>query len=304
MHGISKLTWHNGDLRATEDISPSISSVSLHLGLGVFDGMMAYRRADGLHLFRAEDHLKRFVNGCKRMDFRLRWNEADLYDAIISLLAGLGAGNFYIRPIGYRGAPQIFLTGTENEPVDVSIFAVPVEVGDRTERRCAISHVRRTPPSSIPVEWKICGSYANSYLARREVEGRGYDDAVLLDQEGNISEASAANLFFVRGGELWTPALNGSVFPGITRRAVIDLAADLGLRVSETVLTMRDLSTFDAAFMSSTLLELRPISWIGDYSFSRWNDVYRAIEARFGELTSGAGAPIPSEDVPIRTSAC
>jgi branched-chain amino acid aminotransferase len=248
---------------------------------------MAYGNNGEFHPFRLRSHLQRLLQGAGKMGFRSPWGLAELTAGIESLLEHLDSrGTFYIRPIVYRGAQHLWLTGIDDVPVDVTIIAVPVERGRRETQRLQLSPIQRIPGTSIPVQWKTSGSYVNSYLCRRAANAMGYDDGVMLDRTGRLVEASAANVFFLRGGELVTPALSEDVFPGITRATVLDLAREINLQVAEQDIHPCDLVSMDAAFISSTLLELRPVAELGGITFNSVESrPLRRIIAAFDDLT-------------------
>jgi branched-chain amino acid aminotransferase len=264
----SDLAWHNGKLVDREAAAPSIASHSLHLGIGVFDGMMAYWNGDHHLVFRQAAHLSRFRAGAARMGLEVRWSETELAAGIAALLERQSGVTVYVRPIAYRGGPQINITGSAAMPVDVAIFTVVAPRNTQRSLRCRISPYQRISAQAIPVHWKICGSYVNSYLARREAEGAGYDEAILLDRNGLIAEASAANIFFLAGSKLVTPAVTHDIFPGITRQVILEWANSCGVETEEVAIRPDTLAAFDGAFLCSTLMEIAPITSIDDVSYA------------------------------------
>jgi branched-chain amino acid aminotransferase len=278
--------WYNGELTALEAGAPSIASITFHLGTGVFDGLMAYWNNDRYLLHCAEDHLVRFRRGANRMGLTFRWTVEQLRDGIEALLAVEPKGTQYVRPIVYRRAPELWVTGSEGRPVDVSIFTVRVDATSSSLLDCHVSPVERISCRSIPGQTKVCGAYVNSFNARRTAEQAGYHDGIMLDRHGRITEASAANVFFVAGDSLLTPQLNEDVFPGITRKVVQKLAADLGIRVIESDLYPQQLQEIDGAFLCSTLMEIRGIAKLDKRILATAeNPVYRSIVDAFAVLT-------------------
>lgn len=210
MTNVSKYCWYNGDIHNREDGAPSIASISFHLGIGVFDGMMAYWNRDHYYLHRAEDHLVRFCQGAERMGLTFPWSPEQMMAGINDLLSAEPIATQYIRPIAYRRAPELWVTGSEGRPVDVSIFTVRTD-GHRDiddPISCELSTVERISSRSIPAQTKVSGSYVNSFHARRLAEKSGYDDGIMFDREGRLAEASAANVFVVSGERVLTPPLN------------------------------------------------------------------------------------------------
>jgi branched-chain amino acid aminotransferase len=194
-----------------------------------------------------------------------------------------------VRPIAFRPDASIRVTDSDSMRVDVVILAVTPPRDVDAPLSCATSRYRRVSRDAIPLEWKICGAYVNSYLARRDVQQRGFDDAILLDSSGRIAEASAANVFFHAGDELVTPSLDGDIFPGLTRSTVISLAREAGLRVVERTMRAEEMSTFDGAFVCSTLMELRRIARIDEHHFqSHVSGVFTELVSRFRAVTHRA----------------
>jgi branched-chain amino acid aminotransferase len=283
---LPRYAWRNGSLAPIEEAGPSIGSMSLHMGLAVFDGLMAYWNSERYRLHYARPHLERLHNGSARMGFPPPWSVEQLYAGIEDLLDAIPEADYYIRPTAYRGANHLWLTGIEEIPVDVSIMALPASRDVDAGLRCHISPVQRVSSQAIPVSWKVSGTYVNSYLSREAAAARGYHDGIMLDREGRICEASAANVFFVIAGKVVTPMLSPDVFPGVTRRIVIDLLKGLDVEVEELALYPCDDIAADAAFITSTLLEIRPIDELhGHEMASSRNEIFLKLRQRFRELT-------------------
>lgn len=261
----SKFGWFNGQLVEREAGAPSIASISFHLGLGVFDGMMAYWNRDHYYVHRADEHLRRFCDGAERMGMKIPWSVDHLRMGIEELLAHEPKGTQYVRPIAYRRGPELWVTGAEGRPVDVSIFTVRTDAHRDIDDpiRCQVSGIERVSSLSIPRQIKVSGAYVNSFHARRTAEAAGFDDGIMFDRDGRLAEASAANVFAIMEGRLLTPPLNPDVFPGITRQTVIDLARADGIDVAESNIERATLEHADGLFLSSTLMEIRGVSRLG-----------------------------------------
>ncbi|NER31341.1 MAG: branched chain amino acid aminotransferase, partial [Symploca sp. SIO1C4] len=211
MFDASPLSWHNGKIVPREQAAPSVASHSLHLGIGVFDGMMAYWNRDHYYIHQIKEHLYRFQQGAQKMGLNLPWTIDELRSGIQSLLEEIPQKDYYIRPIVYRSVPQINVTGSDDMPIDVAIFGVTAPRNIDKALICHISPYERVSSLAIPVSWKICGTYVNSYLVRRAAEAKGFDDGIMLDRQGRIAEASAANLFLLQGNTLVTPQLTPDI---------------------------------------------------------------------------------------------
>ncbi|MDE3857067.1 aminotransferase class IV [Sinorhizobium meliloti] len=292
MSDVHPLVWRNGSLVEIGEASPSIASISFHMGTGVFDGMMAYWTEKGHHVFKGDEHFSRFLSSAENMGMPTGWTASKLQSATLDILKTGGASTYYIRPIAYRGGPELWLTGAEGRPVDVSIFAVPVDGSLNKPLICHYSKIERISNAAMPISWKVCGLYVNSYLARRNAERAGFDDGLMNDRHGFVSEASASNVFFIKKNRLLTPKLSGDVFPGITRKTVISICREHNIDVTEASLSRQELDV-DGAFLCSTLMELRPITRLGDALLDTLNlDIYRAISSAFSSMTRGRRLPL------------
>jgi branched-chain amino acid aminotransferase len=282
----SHYAWFNGGIAAREAGAPSIASISFHLGTGVFDGLIAYRNDDHYYAHRIEQHLLRFRAGASRMGLEIPWSVTQLADGIGELLRLEPLGTQYVRPIVYRRAPELWVTGSEGRPVDVSIFSVRVERDCDVPLTCHISPVERISSRAIPQQTKVSGAYVNSFSARRAAESAGFNDGIMLDREGRVTEASAANFFAIRAGRLLTPPLNPDVFPGVTRLTILEIARNLGIDATEVDLRADDLGDLDGAFLCSTLMEVRGISRLGERALPTFeNEMFAAVVRAFREIT-------------------
>ena len=283
----SEYAWFNGELVLREAGAPSIASINFHLGTSVFDGMMAYWNGDHHYIHRGEPHFVRFREGAARMGLSVPWSVEQMLEGTRQLLAAEGETTQYVRPIAYRRAPELWVTGSEGRPVDVSIFTVRVKREIDTALKCHISPVERISSRSIPGQIKVSGAYVNSFNARKAAEVAGFQDGIMLDREGRVAEASAANCFVIKGGQLWTPPLNSDVFPGITRQVVLELARQLGIECVEQDLRPDDLRGIDGAFLCSTLMEIRGLSVLDDQPLgTEEHEIYRALVQAFRRMTA------------------
>jgi branched-chain amino acid aminotransferase len=282
----SEHAWFNGEIGARELGAPSVASINFHLGTSVFDGLMAYWNREHYYLHCGLQHLIRFREGSARMGLNIPWSVDELLEGVHNLLEMEPVGTQYVRPIAYRRAPELWVTGAEGRPVDVCIFTVRTERDCDAAMTCHISPIERISSRAIPKHTKVSGAYVNSFNARRTAESSGFADGILLDREERITEASAANFFAISGTTLWTPPLNPDVFPGITRLVILDLAAKLGIECRQRDLRRDDVAHMDGAFLCSTLMELRALSRIGDTVLHTQElPVYQQTVAAFRALT-------------------
>ncbi|MBD2092011.1 aminotransferase class IV [Microcoleus sp. FACHB-1515] len=280
---LQPLIWHNGDLVPREQADPSIASHSLHLGIGVFDGIMAYRNQDHYYIHRLAAHLDRFRHSAQQIGLGFSWSTEELTSGISALLAALPAQTYYLRPIAYRAVPH--LNFREEMPVEVSILVVGIDRDRTAPIACHVSPYQRISGLAVPIRLKLCGTYINSYLSRRTAEQQGFQDAILLDAEGRITEATAANLFLLQGDRLLTPALTPSIFPGITRATIFELCDRLGIEAIEANLTIADLNSCEGGFLAATMIELKPLGAIHPHRYDSANHpLFQQILQEFQEI--------------------
>jgi branched-chain amino acid aminotransferase len=264
---MSEQVWFNGTLTTPDRASPSVASNTLHLGVAVFDGIMAYANSDGWYCHLLHEHLDRFLTGAERMDLHLQWAIDQLAGGIEQLLQTVAYRTHYLRPIAYRTAAEVFFD-VDEESSSACIFAVPVSRDVDVPYRCQLSPIQRVRHEAIPASWKISGAYANSYLAERTAREMGYDTGIMLNAAGFVCEASSSNLFFIENDRLVTPRVDADLFPGLTRRLLMRQARCRGVEVIERDIRVEELQTFDGAFLCGTLSEVRAINCIGSWEYS------------------------------------
>jgi branched-chain amino acid aminotransferase len=239
---------------------------AFNYGTGVFEGIRAYwnTEEEQLYVFKLKEHYERMHNSCHILSIELRYSVAELCDITIELLRRSQArGDIYIRPIAYKSGEVIGVRLHDIED-DFTVTCVPLAKYIAAEvARCKISSWRRMDDASAPVRAKITGIYVNSALAKTEVVMDGYDEAILLNADGHVSEGSGENLFLVRNGVLITPSVSDNVLEGITRDFVMQLAREeLGIPVVERTIDRSELFVADECFMTGTAAEISPIGEI------------------------------------------
>ena len=233
---------------------------ALHYGTGVFEGVRAYPSDNNLYLFRIKEHLERLFRSAKLYYLESKHDLADLSNAIVDLLrANKMKGKTYIRPLIYVGYGGIGLNFT-GFPIHAAICAVNFDhYFDKSSVKICTSSWRRISEQSTPPLSKACGNYLNSVLGKIDALKNGYDDAILLDHEGLVSEGTGENIFIVQEGKLHTPTISSSILNGITRDSVITLANDLGIEVIERNIARTELYTCEEAFFTGTAAEVTSI---------------------------------------------
>jgi len=289
----SKWVWSNGEIVPWVDATTHVSAHGLHYGSGVFEGMRCYETPEGPAVFRLDAHLERLFTSASVYGLEIPFASEQLTDAICDLIQRNEFTSCYVRPLCYFGSSSLGLHPAKC-PVEVVILAWPWASylgaeGLKHGVRITVSPWRKFHSRMIPTTSKACGQYLNSILAVRDAFSRGFDEALLLDIEGNIAEGSGENLFIVRDGALFTNDEQHSILMGITRDSVIQIACDLGYSVKTKALSLEDLISADEAFFTGTAAEVTPIREVDGVSI---NDGLRGpiteqIQNEFFSITSG-----------------
>ncbi|MCB0047330.1 MAG: branched-chain amino acid transaminase [Caldilineaceae bacterium] len=249
-----------------EQAQVSIMTHTFNYGTGCFAGIRAYWNDDTgeLNVFRLEDHYKRFLESANLLRAELPYTPADLSAVTLELLAREGwRQDAYIRPLHYK-TDEIIGVRVHGLTDAVAIFSVPM--GDYLARggiHACVSSWRRVDDNAIPARGKIIGAYANSSLIKSDAVLSGFDEAIVLNQDGHVSEGSAANLMLIRDGALITPPITDNILEGIVRRSLMTLAREeLGLTVVERSIDRSELYRADEAFFCGTGVQIAPIARI------------------------------------------
>jgi branched-chain amino acid aminotransferase len=261
--------WFSGGLVDWADAKIHVGSHGLHYGTGVFEGIRCYRTERGPAVFRLPEHLKRFENSARLLYMTLPYSVEELREAIHETIAVNGLDECYVRPIAFYGYGELGVhTGTN--PVEVVIMCYPWgaylgEEGQKAGITAMISSWKRVGPNTIPHVAKATGIYLNSMLATHEARRAGYDEAILLTDDGYVADGPGENVFVVQGNVIATPPLSTSILPGITRETIMQIARDdLGYSVVEKSLIRPDLYLADEVFMSGTATEVAPVRSVDD----------------------------------------
>ncbi len=254
--------YHGGEMVKMGEIQLSPATHALNYGTGVFEGIRAYwnERRGALQVLKLREHYERFERSCRMLRIDLPHTVDELCDITLEILRrNAPREDTYIRPLAYKAAASVGVKLAVEE--ELSIFTVPMgNYVELTGLRCCISSWRRTPDTAIPARGKLTGSYINTALAVDEAQRAGYDDAIFLTQDGHVSEASAANIFLLRKGELVTPPVTADILEGITRDAVMELAQkELGRPVDERDVDRTELYAADEVFLTGTGYQIAPV---------------------------------------------
>jgi branched-chain amino acid aminotransferase len=283
--------WMNGELVDWDDAQVHVGVHGLHYGSGVFEGIRCYDTSRGPAVFRLTDHMRRLETSGSLIHMRLPYTVEELVQATHELLGANGLPACYVRPIAFYGYGTLGVPPRQN-PVYVAIMSWPWGTylgADALEKgiRCKISSWRRVGPNTIPHAAKATGVYLNSMLAVTEANRAGYDEALLLTEDGYVGDGSGENIFVVKGGILYTPDLSASILPGITRDSVVQIAADLGYEVRPKPLIRTDLYAADELFMTGTAAEVTPIRSVDDHEIGDPGPVTRAIQSTYLDTVTG-----------------
>jgi len=256
--------WMDGKLIPWEEATVHVLTHTLHYGLGAFEGIRCYLQKDGgSAVFRLTEHVERLFHSALIGGFEIPFTHAQVTEAILETLRANGLREAYIRPLAFIGAGPMGVLFTPENPVRlcIAVWTWGAYLGDEGVKngiRVKTSSYMRHHVNAMMTKAKICGNYVNSVLAKKEAVQLGYDEALMLDSAGFVSEASGENIFMAKKGALKTTPLT-SILPGITRDSVITLAVDKGIRVVEERFTRDELYTADEAFFTGTAAEITPV---------------------------------------------
>lgn len=288
-----KKIWMDGKLVDWDQACVHVLTHTLHYGMGVFEGIRCYRCASGRSaVFRLEDHLDRLLSSAHIATITIPFSKEELEEAVLLTLKANDLEEGYIRPIAFIAeSPMGVYPKDYKVRVAVAVWpwgAYLGEEGVRNGIRAKISSFTRHHVNVSMTKAKICGNYANSFLAKKEAVDAGYDEAILLDTEGYVCEASGENIFIVRNRVLKTPPLT-SILPGVTRDAVLHIATDMDVRVVEERFTRDELYSADEAFLTGTAAEITPIREVDGRKMGKDppGEITRSLMKRFFDIVRG-----------------
>jgi branched-chain amino acid aminotransferase len=260
--------WVDGRLVDWEDATIHLLSHALHYGSGVFEGIRTYQTTRGAAIFRLDEHVRRLFRSAHLYHMTIPYAQGELMEACAETVRGNGLEACYIRPVVFRDGGGMSLNPLQNSIV-VAILAWEWgaylgEDGLENGVRAKISSWKRNDHNTLPPGAKATGQYINSQLAKIEAVMAGYDEAILLNHTGHITDGSGENVFIVEDGALHTPPISAGCLDGITRASVMQIARDIGCEVVERDLSRFDLYTADEAFFTGTAAEVTPIREVDD----------------------------------------
>ena len=259
--------WYNNELVDWADAKIHVLSHGLHYASCVFEGERVY---DG-SIFKLEEHTTRFFHSAKRLGFEIPYSEKEINSACNKIISTQNVTNGYVRPFAWRGSEMMQISAQQTK---IHVAIATWEWGSYFDPKLKtngiklnISSWRRPSPNSIPWDSKASGLYMICTLSKHEAEQQGFTDSMMLDHEGNIAEATGANIFFKdKDGDLHTPTPD-SFLDGITRRTVIKIAKSKGIKVHERKIAPTELTNFVGCFLTGTAAEVTPVSCVADNQF-------------------------------------
>ncbi len=260
--------WMNGELVDWGDATIHVGVHGLHYGTGVFEGIRAYETSKGPSVFRLAEHLQRLHASAKLLYMEIPFSVEEIRSGVHELVRANGLPSCYIRPIAFFGYGSLGVH-TRGNPVETVVMSWPwgAYLGEDSLSKgitAKISSWTRVGPNVIPHVAKATGIYLNSMLATTEANRGGYDEAILLTDQGFVADGPGENIFVVKDGRILTPPLSTSILPGITRESVIEIAGDHGYVVEEADIIRTDLYLADELFMTGTAAEVTPVRAVDD----------------------------------------
>jgi branched-chain amino acid aminotransferase len=262
--------YHDGAFLRAGEVRLGPGTQGLHYGTGVFEGIRAYLdpRVSCLHILKAAEHYRRMLDSALLLRLRIDHTARELVEITGELLRrNEHRGDVYIRPLAYKLALEPGTAfGVRLRGVSTGLTILSMPMGDYIPRsgiRCAVASWRRIPGSSLPARAKITGGYASNALAVDEATAAGYDDAILLNQRGEVAEASTANVFIVSGGRVVTPGADADLLEGITRAIAIEILRDeIGIQAEQRAVARSELYSADEVFLTGTGCQIVPVTEI------------------------------------------
>ena len=285
--------WMNGKLIPFKNAKVHVLTHALHYSTAVFEGIRCYNTTNGSAIFRLPEHVDRFFNSAKMYGMKMRYSKKQISNAIIKTVKTSGLKECYIRPLAYYGYGTMGLTPTLNK-VDVSIACWKWKMGESkagkfSGAKCKISKWIRIDSKSQPMQSKSAANYSNAALARVEALKSGYDEAIMLNNKGNVAEGSAENIFVVKNGIIKTPPLDADILNGITRNSVIQLIKKEHMKLVEKNITVNELLKADEVFMTGTAAEVKSVTKIDKNSIGNGGvgEITKELQKSFMNIVMG-----------------
>ena len=292
MKEIGKI-WMNGKLVPFKNAKVHVLTHALHYSTSIFEGIRCYNTPNGSAIFRLPEHIDRLFNSAKLYSMKIPYSKKQISDGIIKTVKASKLKECYIRPLAYYGYGTMGLTPIKNN-VDVSISCWEWKMGESkagkfSGAKCKISKWIRIDSKSQPMQAKSAANYSNAALARMEALNSGYDEAIMLNNNGNVAEGSAENIFVLKNGKITTPPLDADILNGITRDSVIKLLNANGKKVIQKDISINNLFSADEIFMTGTAAEVKSVTKINNKRIGtgRIGPVTKDLQKSFMDVVMG-----------------
>ena len=284
----AEFIWFDGRFVKWDEATVPIMTHALHYGTAVFEGIRAYASRNNLYVFKLKEHMERLHRSASVYSIALNYTAKELCEATTKLLKKTGLReSCYIRPLTFVGLHGIDLNITRESPTHTAIIIFPLAKYFNGEGiKACVSSWRRIHDTAIPPMAKAAGNYLNSILATQESKRNGYDESILLDRDGYVSEASGENIFLVRNNNIYTPSIASSALEGITRDTAITIAKHLGYKVKERSISRTELYIADEIFLTGTAAEIVAVISIDDRTIGNGKEgsVTKSIREKYSEI--------------------
>jgi len=289
----TEFIWRDGEFIRWQDATLHLLSTAVQFGTSMFEGIRSYDTPKGPCVFRLDTHVERLFHSCRIYRMEPEYSQQEIIDACLATVARNGLTDCYIRPIVLRGYGSAGLH-PDDSPIETYVATWPwgaylgVDALENGVDVC-VSSWARPARNTFPVQAKAAGHYNNAQLIKMEAVANGYSEGLVLSTDGRLSEGGGQNVFLVRGGTLVTPELDGTLLRGVTRDAVITMAADLGIEVQERPVPREDLYTADEVFFTGTATEVTPIRSVDRITVGegKAGPVTKAVQKRFLGVVKG-----------------
>lgn len=286
--------FFEGKFVKTEDAKVSIMTNALQYGTAFFGGIRGYKneKKGFISLFRLSDHFERFTSSQKILGVEIPYSKEKLVKIALDLVKKNKPNtDIYLRPFAYASSPGLSPNLAADCKFEFALYMIPLGDYLPTDKGLSVcvSSWRRVSDNSVPSRIKPSGAYINSALARKEAEDRGFDEAIMLTESGNVAEGSAENIFMVRDGVLITPLVTDDILEGITRKSILQIAKDLGIPTLERTIDRTELYIADEVFFSGTGVQVSWVSRIDGRAVGsgKRGEIATKIQKKFFEIVRG-----------------
>ncbi|MBF8266587.1 MAG: ilvE [Dehalococcoidia bacterium] len=300
----------NGAFLPLSEAKVGVMTHALHYGTSIFEGIRGNwnPEEERLFIFRVREHYQRFLQGCKVMRMSPPYTAEELSRITVELVERSGyRQDIYIRPLAFKGTERVAVLKLQDLEDSLVIFAIPfgAYLDMEAALRCCTSSWRRMEDTMIPPSAKIGGLYVNSVLAKTEATLAGFDEAILLTQEGYVSEGAAENIFLVMDGKLVTPSISDNILGGITRSSIIQLARnELGLETVERNVRRSEIYTVGECFLTGTAAHITPVGHVDNYQIGSGEigPVTRELQRLYFDVIKGRNPKYRHWCTPVPTT--